>query len=100
MTHEYKRGRQFTQTKEMEVRLGDSFIDAEVEYSITPFTPAKLTADPYFSSPAEGGDVEILKITHKTKNVETQESENVPLLPILPSEEVERLETILEEGVA
>ena len=86
-----------THTKEMEVRLGDSFIDCDVEYSITPFTPAKLTADPYFSSPAEGGEVEIEKITHRTKNVETQESENVPMLQILPSEEVERLQTILEE---
>jgi len=85
-------------TKQMTVRLGEHEVDADVEYEITPFVPARITADPYNSSPAEGGDVEILKVTHKTRNVETGQDEIVDLTMILPAGEEERLRTCIFEN--
>ena len=92
-----KRGRHFTQNKEIEVRLGSAFLDCDVEYVISPLTAARITADPYDSSPAEGGDVEIYKIIYNPMNVETGKPEPVDLLPILPETEIDRLRTVIEE---
>jgi len=30
-------------------------LDVEIQYSLVLYSPAKLTADPYYSSPADGG---------------------------------------------
>ena len=86
-----KRGRHFTQNKEIEVRLGSAFLDCDVEYVISPFTAARITA------PAEGGDVEIYKIIYNPMNVETGKPEPVDLLPILPETEIDRLRMVIEE---
>jgi hypothetical protein len=59
----------------MEVRFGGSFIDCKIEYTLRD------------ASPAKGWDATISKVT----------IESAELLPRLSSEEVERLETILEE---
>ncbi len=103
MTHShecaFKRGRQFTNTRAMTVLMGELEIDAEVEYSISKFVPAKLTADPCYSTPQEGGDVEILKVTHTINDIETGGVlHEVDLFPILPKGEEERLRTVIFEN--
>lgn len=42
---------------EYDTEEGEVF-DLQIEYSYVPYTPAKLTADPYYSEPAEGGGCE------------------------------------------
>ena len=39
-------------------------VEFEVEGEYTPKRPAKLTADPYYSTPPEGGNFEELHIKH------------------------------------
>jgi hypothetical protein len=42
---------------EYDTEEGELF-ELEIEYSYVPYTPAKLTADPYYSEPADGGGCE------------------------------------------
>lgn len=44
------------------VELNGVSVDAEVEYKYERYYPARITADPYYSSPAEGGTSEIDKV--------------------------------------
>jgi len=42
---------------EYDTEEGESF-DLEIEYEYVPYTPAVLTADPYYSEPEDGGGCE------------------------------------------
>lgn len=44
-------------------------IEFEVEGEYVPHIPAKLTADPYYSTPPEGGYFEELYIKHKGEDI-------------------------------
>ena len=52
------------------IYIYNGFLEFDVVADITPITPARMTADPYWSTPAEGGDVDILSV--KLKNTERQ----------------------------
>jgi hypothetical protein len=45
----------------------EPLLDLEMDFYFTPGRPAKLTADPYYSEPAEGPEYEIeeLRVYHK-----------------------------------
>jgi len=51
-----------TTTNKFSVNLNDVPVEAEVEYIYEKYYPARITADPYFSSPAEGGYSEIHRV--------------------------------------
>jgi hypothetical protein len=51
-------------TWEHDTEEGETF-DLLIEYEYVPYTPARITADPYYSEPADGGGCEeiIYKVT-------------------------------------
>jgi hypothetical protein len=83
----------------MSITLDLNGSEVGVEYSATVYHPPRLTGDPDFWCPAEGGEVEIEEVTFETSGYALIDGKwiklervRVDVMPILPDSEIERFQ--------